>query len=173
MHAFAYVTALRHLHGTGNNRIKDTNACAEVIPQCLHDLLCVLGMNVYTSQQDAVDDELWIEGAPGLGDRSQKNVESLGRKIRRVTRNDHAVCGNQGIDCHQSQRGETVDQNVVILAAKRIYDRFKDELAVGEGSESGAYAGQLEIARNEIHAFSVMENGLQQKPCCKKCPAYG
>ena len=75
-------------------------------------------MNVYAGQQDAVNDELRIEGTPRLGDRSQKNVESLGGKIGRVTRNDHAVSGNQGIDCHQSQRRETVDQNVVILAAQ-------------------------------------------------------
>lgn len=159
VNAFAYIAALRNLHGTGNNRIEDTNACAEVIPQCLHDLLCVLCMNVYAGQQDAVNDELRIEGTPRLGDRSQKNVEPLGGKIGGMTRNDYAVSGNQGIDCHQSQRGETVDQNVVILTAKRIHDSFEDELVVGEGSQCGAYAGQLEIARNEIHAFSVMENG--------------
>ena len=78
VNALASVAALGNLNGTGNDRIEDPNACAEVIPQCLHDLLCVLGMNIYAGQQDAVDDELWIEGAPGLGDRSQKNVESLG-----------------------------------------------------------------------------------------------
>ena len=40
--------------------------------------LCESGMNIYAGQKDAFDYELWIEGAPGLGDRSQKNVESLG-----------------------------------------------------------------------------------------------
>ncbi len=27
-----YIAALRNLYGTGNDRIKDPNACAEVIP---------------------------------------------------------------------------------------------------------------------------------------------
>ena len=118
VNAFASVAALRNLHRTWNNRIEDTNTCAEVVPQCLHDLFRVFRVNIYTGQKDAVDHELRIEGAPRLGDRSQKDVESLGRKIGGVTRNDHAVSGNQRIDCHQSQRGETVDQDVVILAAK-------------------------------------------------------
>ena len=86
--------------------------------------------------------------------------EPLRREISRVTRNDYAVSSDKRIERHQPERGETVDQDVVILFPKGIQHGFENELAVGERGQSGADAGQLMVAGNEVHTLPVMENGV-------------
>ncbi len=156
--ADTHLTALSHLHRARNDRIEDADAGA--VSEGLHDLFRVLRVDVCTSQQDAVDLQSGIQHALRLGDRAKKNIQPLRREVRRMTRNDYAVSSDKRIECHQSERGETVDQDVVILIPKGIQHGFENELAVGERGQSGADAGQLMVAGNEVHTLPVMENGV-------------
>ena len=128
--ADTHLTALGNLHRAGNDRIEDADAGA--VSEGLHDLFCVLRIDVCTGQQDAVDLQRRIQHTLRLGDRAKKNIQPLRREISRVTRNDYAVSSDKRIECHQSERGETVDQDVVILFPKGIQHGFENELAIGE-----------------------------------------
>ena len=156
--ADTHLTALGNLHRAGNDRIEDADAGA--VSEGLHDLFRVLRVDVCTGQQNAVDLQRGIQHTLRLRDRAKENIQPFRREVRRVTRNDYAVSGDERIERHQSKGGETVDQDVVILFPKGIQHGFENELAVGERGQSGADAGQLMVAGNEVHAFPVMEDGV-------------
>ena len=67
--ALAGVAAFRYLYGTRDHGIKDTDVRAETVPERLHDLLCVLRVNVHTGEQDSVDLKHGIKGTAGFSDR--------------------------------------------------------------------------------------------------------
>ena len=72
--------------------------------------------------------------------------------------NNSFIGCDKRVECQQPQRGETVDQDIVILAAEGIHYSLHDELAIGEGGQGGADTGQFVVRGDEIHAFSVMKD---------------
>ena len=74
--------------------------------------------------------------------------------------NDYAVSSDKRIERYHSEGGETVNKDVVVFPTKRIKNGLENELSVCEWCQCGAYAGQLLIGGDKIHAFSVVDNGF-------------
>ena len=158
INALSSVAAFRHLHGARNDRIEDADAGA--VSECLHDFFRVLRMHICAGQKNAVDGQHRIEHAARFADCSEQNVQTFRGKVCGLTGNDHAISCHQRIESHQSERWETVDQDVIVLAANRVQNRFENELSIRERGQSGADAGQLMIAGDEVHTFPAVKNRI-------------
>jgi len=156
--ALSSVAALSYFYGARNDRIEDADTCA--IPESLHDVLCVFRMYICACQKNTVDGELRIQHATRFADCSEQDVQSFRGEIGRMAGDDHAISCHQRIESHQSERGEAVDQNVIVFATNRVQDRFENELSIGERGQSGADPGQLMVAGDEVHSLPAVKNSV-------------
>ena len=69
-----------------------------------------------------------------------------------------AVCGDRRVDDHQTEGGETVNQDVVVLAFEDIDDSLQDIFAVHRAVKSDFHAEQVVVRGDEVNAFSAADD---------------
>jgi len=156
--AFSHKTAFGNFNGTGNDRIEDPNALAECFTERFDDLFGIPRMNIRAGNEDAVNHELLVDRALDLVDRSEQLRQSPCGEISRMRGNDYAVCGDKRVDDHQTEGGETVNQDVVVLAFEDIDDSLQDVFAVHRAVESDFHAEQIIVRGDEVNAFSAADD---------------
>ena len=95
--------------GVRNLGIKDPDILSHRITKGFYDVLRIVRAAVYHRKQDSIYFEAWIDAPFHFTDGVKEQIQTLCRQKAWLRRYDHAVCGNQRIDCHHSQRGHAVN----------------------------------------------------------------
>ena len=82
-----------------------------------------------------------------------------------LRRDNHAVSRRQRIDGYHSQTRHTVDQHKVVIPFDLIHIGFQDTLTTQGIDQPYLQTRQLNVGRDKVNAFLVMDNPLRDINC--------
>src|SRR4030095_10070778 len=139
-------------HVLGDLGAEDGDLAVEAVAHRRDDALGVRFARVDHGQQDAVDGQAGVQLATDRADRFQNLSQALDGQEVRLYGDDDASRGAQGVESHQAEAGQAVDQNVVVAVQDGLQRLGEDGFAVfgaGEGDFGGAQHG---VAGDELQA---------------------
>src|SRR6185436_14481074 len=109
---------LAELHVTRDDASVDS--LREELPRLISDLLGEVEPGIEHGQQHSLDPETRIELLLYPSNRSQQLGQPLESQVLALKRDQDGIGGSQGIHCQETQRGRTVDVDVVVFATHRV-----------------------------------------------------
>ena len=142
----------------GNLRIEHLELAAVGVAEQGGNLLCVVRAVVHHRQQDTVDFQFGIDLPPHLGDGLQKLFQALCGKVLRLNGNQHAVRSCQRVDGQHTQRGHTIQKNIVVIFFDHIQVLFQNRFTAHGVDQRYLHARKLDVRGHEVYAFLVPQN---------------
>ena len=121
----------------------------------LGDHLVVESVAHVHRQQEAFDFECGVEGRFDLADRIEQFGKAFEGKVFALDGDQHRVGGRKDVDRGVSQRGGTVDEDVVEAVAHGVDDAFHDEVGVLHLGQFGVGGHQVDRRGEEPEVFDV------------------
>ncbi len=128
------------------------------LPNQIADLLPIDCAAVRHGEQDALNFQLWIYLPPYFLHSLKQLLQTFRRKILRLHRNQSGICRRQCIDCQHTERGGTVDQDIVVLAFCVFQHLFHHFFPAHGIHQSHFQPGQFDVGRDKVNALRMVQN---------------
>ena len=128
------------------------------LPQGRDDAFCIVGTAIHHGQQDAIDFQQWVDLSPYLGHRSQQQLQALGGQVVSLTWDKNTVRRCQSVDGQHTQRGHTIDQNVIIIPLDRAQVATQHKFPAHGVHKTYLKTGQADVGGHQIDTLNILQN---------------
>src|ERR1700722_13332593 len=115
----------------------------------------VQGSRVVHGGEQPVDGQLGAQPAGDLVDGLHQQRDAAQREVLALERDEHAVRAGKRVHRQQAQRRLAVDEDDVVVRYHRLQRAAKDELTADLVHELDLGAGQVDVARQQVHALDA------------------
>ena len=123
-------------------------------------MLAVDGAAIGHGEQNTLNFQFWVYLPPNFSNRLQELLQTFGRKVLRLHRNQCRVCRRQCIDREHSQRGSAVQQNIIVLAFGTVQHLFEHLFPVHAVHKGNFHSCQLDVSWDKVNALRMVQDAL-------------
>ena len=146
--------------GMGNLAAEYFDLSAIGLPKQVGNFLGKVGAAVHHRHENAVNLKPGIDLSFHLADSLQQKLQTFGREVFCLHRNENPVGGGQRIDGQHAQGGRTVDENVGVIRFDGIQVLPQNRLPAHSGHQGYLEGGKIDTGGNQVNTLRMVEDAL-------------